>query len=137
VHAGGYDAAERARIDESAGPEAIQAEVSGGRTGPDILRQAFGERVSYRVREVPLVDGEARALARAEMLRRARAFVTVHGVTRGSPDMVVGSRLTLQRAGRPFDGSGYYVTRVLHTYDMERGHRTRFSAERPTIQEGA
>ena len=133
----GYDAKERDRIEEEAGSDAIDAEISGGRTGPSVLEQAFGERVSYRVREAPLVDGEARAWARAEMLRRARAFVTVVGITRGSPDMVVGSTLTLQRVGHPFDGGGYYVTRVLHTYDLAYGHRTRFVAERPTVQEGA
>jgi phage protein D len=133
----GYDARERDRIDEEAGGATIQAEISGGRTGVEVLRQALGERVSFRVRETPLVDAEARAWVRAEMLRRARAFVTVVGLTRGSPDMVVGSRLTLQRVGRPFDGPGYYVTRVCHTYDLIYGHRTRFTGERPTIQEGA
>jgi uncharacterized protein len=133
----GYDARERDRIDEEAGGEAIQAEISGGRTGVDVLRQALGERVSFRVRETPLVDAEARAWVGAEMLRRARAFVTVVGLTRGSPDLVVGSRLTLQGVGHPFDGPGYYVTRVCHTYDLIYGHRTRFTGERPTIQEGA
>ena len=114
-----------------------RARPTGGRTGPAILEQAFGERISYRVREVPLVDAEARAWARAEMLRRARAFVTVCGVTRGSPDMVIGSIVRLERVGHPFDGDGYYVTHVRHTYDTTSGHRTRFTAERPTIQEGA
>jgi phage protein D len=70
------------------------------------------------------------------MLRRARGFVTVVATTRGTPDMVVGSRVTLERAGQPFNGSGYYVTRVCHSYDLQRGHRTRFEAERATIQEG-
>jgi len=133
----GYDASQRDRIDEEASSDAIDAEIAAGLTGPAVLEKAFGERVSYRVREAPLVDGEARAWARAEMLRRTRAFVTVVGVTRGSPDMVVGSKLTLQRVGHPFDGGGYYVTRVLHTYDLTHGHRTRFVAERPTVQEGA
>ncbi len=133
----GYDASQRDRIDEEAGADTIDAEIAGGHTGPSVLEKAFGERVSFRVREAPLLDGEARAWARAEMLRRARAFVTVVGVTRGSPDMVVGSRLTLQRVGHPFDGGGYYVTRVLHTYDLTHSHRTRFVAERPTVQEGA
>jgi phage protein D len=137
VRFSGYDAKERDRIDEEAGSDTIDAEISGGRTGPSVLEQAFGERVSFRVREAPLVDGEARAWARAEMVRRARAFVTVVGVTRGSPGMVVGSKLTLQRVGHPFDGGGYYVTRVLHTYDLAHGHRTHFVAERPTVQEGA
>ena len=133
VKVSGYDAQARDRIDEEAGEDAIQAEVSGGRTGPAVLLRAFGERVSYRVREVPLTGGEARDFARAEMLRRARGFVTVQGVTRGSPDMIVGSRLRLERVGAPFEGDGYYVTHVCHTYDLQEGHRTRFQAERATL----
>lgn len=136
VKVSGYDAKSREMIDEEAGEDAVQSEISGGRTGPQILNQAFGERVSYRVREVPLVGTEAADWARAEMLRRARRFVTVVAVTRGSPDMVVGSSLTLERVGHPFNGAGYYVTGLLHTYDLTDGHRTRFVAERATIQEG-
>ena len=133
VKVSGYDASARDRIDEEVGGDAIQAEISGGRSGPDVLSQAFGERVSYRVREVPIVAGEARDWARAEMLRRARAFVRVRGVTDGSPDMTVGSHLRLERVGQPFEGSGYYVTEVCHTYDLTDGFRTRFAAERPTV----
>ena len=48
------------------------------------------------MRDVPLVSGEAQAYAKAEMLRRGRTFVTAVGTTSGSPDMVVGSRVTLQ-----------------------------------------
>jgi phage protein D len=67
------------------------------------------------------------------MLRRARRFVTVQGHTNGSPDMTVGSRLTLERVGRPFDGDGYYVTAICHTFDLRRGFRTRFEAERAKL----
>ena len=135
VKVSGYDATQREHIDEEAGGDAIQAEVSEGMTGPAVLERAFGERVSYRVREAPLKSGEASDRARAEMLRRARAFVTVVATTRGSADMVVGSKLKLEGTGHPFEGSGYYVTRVCHTYDSS-GFRTHFEAERPTIQEG-
>jgi len=137
VKVSGYDASARDVIEEEGGPDAIQAEISGGRTGPSILQSAFGDNISYRVREVPLKDAEARAWAKAEMLRRCRSFVTVVGVTRGSPDMIVGSKVTLDGVGKAFDGPGYYVTHVRHTYDMTYGHRTHFEAERPTIQEGA
>lgn len=137
VKVSGYDAGERSSIEEEAGEDAIRAEVSDGLTGPAILNRSFGERVSYRVREAPLQSTEAADWVRAEMLRRARSFVTVTGVTRGSADMVVGSRLTLERAGRPFDGRGYYVTHVCHTYDLRDGFRTHFEAERATIQEGS
>lgn len=136
VKISGYDAQTRDGIDEEAGAETILEEVSEGRTGPAILEQVFGERGSFRVREVPLVGAEARAWARAEMLRRARAFVTVNGVTRGTPDMVVGSRLSLERVGGPFEGGGYYVTRVCHTYDLQDGYRTHFAAERAVVEGG-
>jgi uncharacterized protein len=133
VKVSGYDAAARDRIDEVAGADAIQAEVSGGRTGPQVLQQAFGERASFRVRDTALVAGEAGAWAKAEMLRRSRTFVIVTGVTNGTPDMQVGSTLTLERVGAPFNGAGYRVTRMRHTYDLHEGHRTRFEAERATV----
>lgn len=137
VAVAGFDAQSRDAINEEAEGDAIQAEISGGRTGVDILKDAFGERESFRVRETPLTSAEATAWARAEMLRRARAFVTVSATTRGTPDLVVGSRLTLERCGAPFDGEGYYTTLVRHTYDLRNGHRTYFEAERATIQGAA
>jgi phage protein D len=93
--------------------------------------------VSLRVREGAVSAKDANAWAKAEMLRRARRFVTVTGTTRDTPDMMVGSRLKLARVGPPFEGNGYYVTHVRHTYDLIRGLRTRFEAERSTVNEGA
>jgi len=136
VKTSGYDASAADSIDEEAGADAIQAEISGGRTGPSVLQQAFGERVSYRVRETPIESGEAAAWAKAEMLRRCRGFVTAIGTTDGTADMTVGSTLKLDRVGTPFEGDGYYVTRVTHTYDQDHGFRTHFEAQRPTINEG-
>jgi phage protein D len=136
VKVSGYDATERDAVDEEAAGDAIQGEISGGKTGPDLLQRAFGERVSRIVRDVPLTDGEAREWARAEMLRRARGFVTAVGTTNGTPDLVVGSKVKLDRVGGPFNGGGYYVTRVHHSYDRTDGFRTRFEAERATVNEG-
>ena len=136
VKVSGFDASARDSIAEEAGSEAISAGVAGGSTGVSILESAFGDRVSYRVRENALVGAEARAWARAEMLRRSRSFVTVEGTTSGTPDMVVGSTLTLDHTSDAFDGGGYYVTRVTHTYDLVSGHRTHFCAERPTVNAG-
>ncbi len=133
VKVSGYDASARDLVDGSADGDAVKAEVEEGRTGPDVLAHALGDRVSLRTREAPLTRDEADAWARAEMLRRARRFVHVEGVTSGSPDLVVGSKLELQGVGAPFSGGGYTVTRMRHTYDLERGHRTRFEAERPTV----
>ncbi len=137
VRVSGFDADARASIDEEADDAEIRGEVVSGRTGPAILRQVLGARSSQRVREAPLNTSEAAAIARAELLRRARRFVQVHGVTSGTPDMIVGTRLTLERVGRPFSGGGYHVTRVRHTHDLGRGFRTEFTAERPTVEDGA
>jgi phage protein D len=137
IKVSGYDASQRDKIEEEAGSDAIQSEASSGRNGPSVLQSAFGERVSYRVRDVPLKSDEARAWARAEMLRRARGFVVATGTTDGTPDMVVGSVLRLDNVGRPFEGGSYYVTHVWHSYDNQSGHRTRFEAERATLNEAS
>jgi len=133
VKVSGYAAGDRTSIDEEAGASVILSETSGGQSGPATLQRAFGDRISYRVREAPLAILEAQDYARAEMLRRSRSFVTATGTALGVPDLIVGSTLTLQDVGAPFDGGGYYVTRMCHTYDIRNGHRTRFEAERPWI----
>jgi phage protein D len=133
VRVSGYDAAARAAIDAEAPAATVEAEIASGRTGPQTLQRAFGALPGRRIRDVPVVESDARAVARAEMLRRSRRFVRVRGMTTGTPELVVGSRLTLARCGRPFDGPGYYVTRVHHSYDLAHGMRTRFDAERPTV----
>jgi phage protein D len=129
----GYDALRRESVSEAVGADALRAEVAAGSIGPDVLERAFGERATQRVREVPLGSSEAADWARAQMLRRGRAFATAAGVTRGTPEMEVGSRLRLEGVGGPFEGGDYYVTAVTHTYDLESGHRTRFEAERSYV----
>jgi phage protein D len=133
----GWDAGLKELIDERAGPDVVEAEVSGGRTGARLVASALGDSTSLRVREAALTAEEAGAWARAEMLRRGRRFVCVTGTTNGTPDMVVGSRLTLQLVGGPFEGAGYYVCHVRHTFDLREGFRTRFEAERATLNEVA
>ncbi|MDD7965485.1 phage late control D family protein [Actinomycetospora lemnae] len=133
----GYDASTRAVVDERAGPEVVEKEIIGGRCGARLVTQALGPSASLRVREVALDATEAAAWARAEMLRRGRRFVTVTGTTLGSPDLVVGSRVRLQDVGAVFEGEGYQITSVRHTFDLHRGFRTRFDAERATLNEVA
>jgi phage protein D len=133
VRASGYNASTRESIDAEAPGSAIAGETSGGQTGPQVLDRALGTLPCRRATLVPVADDEASAYARAEMLQRARRFVVVRGTTSGTPELVIGSRVTLARCGKPFDGDGYYVCQVRHTYDLIRGHRTQFVAERPTV----
>ncbi|ODS25054.1 hypothetical protein AB835_00680 [Candidatus Endobugula sertula] len=133
VKVSGYDANSREVIEEEAAEDVVRGELTGGRSGPQILQSAFGERVSHRVREVPLQASEASDWARAEMLRRSRQFVQVNGITSGHPDLIVGSQVRLERMGSVFEGDGYYVTQVRHTYDLQSGHRTQFNAEKASV----
>jgi phage protein D len=133
VRVSGYDATARQAIDEEASGDAIQVEAPSGRTGPEVLGNAFGDRADSRVRDAPLTDEEARRWATAEMLRRARGFVRVSGEAEGQPDMTVGSTLELRRVSGGFSGDGWYVTRVCHVYDHHQAHRTHFEAERPFL----
>jgi uncharacterized protein len=133
VHICGFDANNAEAIDESVGEEAIAGEIGGGRSGVSILQNAFGERVSKRVMEVPLDSAEATAWAEAEMRRRGRQFVTVNGVANGVPDLIVGSILNLEQIGEPFSGEGYYVTKVQQEFSLAYGHRTHFEAQRAFI----
>lgn len=137
VHVTGYDAGQKEVIDERAGSDTIAAETTGSRTGPSLVERVFGSATSLRVREAALAADEAQAWARAEMLRRSRGFVIANGQTNGSPDLVVGSRLTLSGVGQVFEGAGYYTTAVRHTFDRAHGFRSRFQAERAVLNEVA
>lgn len=134
VDVSGYDASKKEAIDQKGAQDAIASEASSGRTGLSLLPSVSGaERPSLRVRDVPLTDAEARAFARAQQQHRSRRFVIATGKTNGTPDLQVGSQLTLQRVGRPFNGAGYYVTRLSHTWERGGPFRTHFEAERPTL----
>lgn len=137
VKLGGFDEVGKAAIDETADASAVAGEASGGRHGPGMLASALQDCASYRVREMPFATAEASALAKAELQRRARRFVTARGVTSGSAAMTVGSQLKLERVGRLFEGDGYYVTRVQHRFDLKHGFRTEFEAERAWLGSAA
>ncbi|MEW6705798.1 MAG: contractile injection system protein, VgrG/Pvc8 family [Pseudomonadota bacterium] len=130
VVVGGFDDADQDAIDEEAGADAIAAEAQGQTHGAQVLERAFGERTSYRVREVPLQDAQATAMAKAALLARARRFVAVSGVADGNTALRVGTLLRLERVSPMFEGDGFYVTRVRHQFDLQAGYRTHFEAER-------
>ncbi|SDS77625.1 phage late control D family protein [Actinopolymorpha singaporensis] len=130
----GWDDDTAAKVVETAGADLVSAETGGGRTGPSIVAQVYrGPRLTRSRRDTP-VAGTATAYAAAELLRRARGFVTVEGTTAGTPDLVPGAHLDLRRVGRPFEGDGYRVVHARHSYDPSIGYRTAFRAERPEVR---
>jgi phage protein D len=111
----------------------VAAEVTSGRSGVDVVSKVFTKASLSRSRRDVLDQDTADAYADAEMLRRARAFVTADGTTAGTPDLVPGAKLELQDVGRPFEGAGYRVVHAHHSYDRIAGYRTCFRAERPAL----
>jgi len=126
----GFDDAADDKIDEEAGHSDIAAEAQGHTHGAQVLERAFGTRTSYRVQDVPLSGEQARALAKAALLSRARRFVSASGVADGDTAIHVGGLLRLERVSPLFEGEGYYVTRTRHEFDLTQGYLTHFEAER-------
>lgn len=129
----GWDVAAKEAINETAGPQALGAELASGDTsGTTALAAAFAERTENVTRSTPLQAEDAKALATAAYLQRARRFVCATGLTSGTPQLQVGSKVRLTGLGAMFNGE-YYITRTRHIFDMALGYRTEFDAERPGI----
>jgi uncharacterized protein len=129
----GWDVAAKDAIAESAGPGTLGSELASGDTaGSDVLSAAFRPRTENIVIATPLASDDARAVARAGYLERARRFVCGTGTTGGTPTLQVGTRVTLSGLGALFNGS-YYVTRSRHMFDLVLGYRTEFDVERAGI----
>jgi phage protein D len=133
VESRGWDHRSVEAVSHVADDTVVAAEVGSGRTGVQVAAQLFPGSGIIRSRRDVLDQATAEAYAEGEMLRRARRFVTVDGVTSGTPDLIPGAKLDLRRAGRPFEGSGYRVVHAHHSYDLTVGYRTRFRAERPSV----
>ena len=129
----GWDVAGKSAIAETADSSALGAELAGGDTpGTDVLRQALGQRTENFVQATPLTSEDARAVAQAAYLERARRFVCGTGTTGGTPALQVGARVTLDGLSALFNGS-YYVSRSRHMFDVALGYRTEFDVERAGI----
>src|SRR6266511_3187536 len=104
-----------------------------GVAGWDVgAKDAFADRTEHIVRGTPVPSAEARAIARAACLERARRFVCGTRITGGTPALKVGCRVTLNGLGALFNGA-YYVSRTRHMFDLTLGYRTEFDVERAGI----
>jgi len=128
----GWDVAGKEAIEETAEVSALGGELGSDTSGSSILSQAFGDRKERVVRGAPLATNQARSLARAMYLERARRFVCGTGTTDGTPTVRVGGRVSLSGLGAMLDGT-YYVSRARHRFDVEEGYRTELDVERAGI----
>jgi uncharacterized protein len=99
-----------------------------GRTGADVLREAFGERSEHVGHFAVASDAEATALTQAAFDRRARRFLRVDGIAEGNASLRVGCTVSLTGLGAPYDNS-YYLVHACHLFDVRQGYRTEFRGE--------
>lgn len=129
----GWDVAAKDAIAETADSSALASELASGNTsGSDVLGTAFSSRTETIVSATPLASDDARAVAQAGYLERARRFVCGTGMTGGTPALQVGATVALSGLGALFNGS-YYVSRSRHMFDLVLGYRTEFDVERAGI----
>jgi phage protein D len=137
VRAHGWDVAAKQGVTGEADSAAARAvALAQGRTGAEIIREAWGEAAADLHLEQPATEAEARALAEAQMKTRARRFVTGRGVTSGTPELRVGRKVELLDLGPWFSGV-WEATEVRHSFDQSTGYRTEFAACRAALEQGA
>jgi phage protein D len=137
VRVHGWDVGGKQAITEEAADDIARAVAEAqGRTGAEIVRDAWGEAPEDLHLDGPSTTDEARSLAEGRMKHRARHFVTGRGVTRGTPAMRVGGRVELLDLGPWFSGV-WEVTAVRHCFNQASGYRTEFEACRAALEPGA
>jgi uncharacterized protein len=99
-----------------------------GRTGSEVLREAFGTRAEHLGDRAVHNQAEAEALVAAAHRRRARRFVTLEATCEGNPALRVGTHVTIEGVGPRFANT-YYVTGACHRFDRSAGYQTDFTAE--------
>jgi phage protein D len=137
VRVHGWDVSGKQGITEEAADDIARAVAEAqGRTGAEIVRDAWGETPEDLHLDGPSTTDEARSLAEGRMKHRARHFITGRGVTRGTPALRVGGRVELLDLGPWFSGV-WEVTAVRHTFNQSSGYRTEFEACRAALEAGA
>lgn len=125
VRVTGFDLHSGEAIDETA---SRMATLPGqGRSGPELLRQALGERVEPLSHRAGWTATEARALAQQALDDRARRFLRLRATALNTPRLRCGALVDLGGAGPRFS-QRYVVSRVQHRFDTALGFRTEFEA---------
>jgi uncharacterized protein len=133
VHVTGWSVGDKAGIDETGDSSALGSDLASGDTsGSDVLATAFSERHEYVAVAGPLATDDAQARAKAAYLVRARRFLSAQGSTAGTPELRVGTRVTVAGVGGLFNGE-YRAVRVRHRFNLAAGYTTDFDLERAGI----
>jgi len=128
----GWDVGAKSELKFEATESAISGELNGDASGASILQAAFGDRKESLVHTAPLTSQETQAEAEAYFKMSARRFVVGRGVADTTGKLRVGAYVDLKELGQLFNGK-YYLAEVKHVFDLAKGMRTEFVAERPGL----
>jgi phage protein D len=132
VAVNGWDVASKQALQYEATDSIISSELNGDQSGVSILQSKFGARKEALAHTVPLNSQEAQYEAETFFKLSARRFVVGRGVAETKAELRVGRYVKLKQLGPVFKGR-YYLTEVKHLFDLAKGMRTEFTAERPGV----
>jgi uncharacterized protein len=132
VSVNGWDVRAKSALRREASESVIIGELNGDTSGASILATAFAARKEAVSHTVPLTSEEAQAAAESYYRAMARRFVVGRGVADTSVNLQVGKYISIGNLGPLFSGK-YYLAEVRHIFDLEKGARTEFIAERPGL----
>jgi uncharacterized protein len=132
ISVNGWDVRAKSALQHEASESVVSGELNGDASGASILATALAARKEAVSHTVPLSSQEAQATAESYYRAMARRFVVGHGVADLSVNLRVGGYISIGNLGPLFSGK-YYLAGVRHVFDLEKGARTEFTAERPGL----
>lgn len=109
----------------------VSARLGGRQSGPQYVKERFGENEVLSSDHRPESVEEARNMSRAKLERASLQFVQANGSTNGNPQLKSRTVIEVTGLGKLFSGK-YYVTSTTHTIDAG-GYRTTFEAKRDGV----
>jgi phage protein D len=131
VEVHGWSAADAAAVVGRAAPGDEKGRDSGRKSGGEWAASAFGAKPKIEFAAPVRDQAEADSRAQAILDAHAQQFVTGEGECVGVPTLLPDTNLAFSGLGRAFSKT-YYVSGATHQFD-ERGYRTRFAVQDPTL----
>lgn len=103
----------------------LEQRIATGRTN----RAALGTAVLHDVDTLPQNPAEATAIAQGRLDQIALGSMQAEGRCRGRPALRAGVVAAIEGAGTTFSGD-YYLTTVVHSYDLDEGYVSEFVGRR-------
>jgi phage protein D len=127
VEVRGWDFRQKDKVEGHATTGAGQAQNGISQPGATIATNAWGEAKIAIVDQYVRSPEEAETFAQAALDELSSSFVEADGLCDGNPSVVPGKQVEIQGVGTRFNGK-YYVTQVLHEWNLATGLTTRFVA---------